>query len=87
MPTYEYECRRCGHIFELFTSMLDEKEKRCPKCRGIGKKLPGRGAGFIFKGSGFYSTDYRSESYRKEKEREKGPLKEKKSEKKMKSDK
>jgi putative FmdB family regulatory protein len=65
MPTYEYECQRCGHVFERFQSMKDEPLKRCPECRGKVKRLIGAGAGIIFKGSGFYETDYRSDEYRK----------------------
>ena len=64
MPTYEYECQRCDHVFERFQSMTDEPLKRCPKCRGKVIRLFGTGAGIIFKGSGFYETDYRSDSYR-----------------------
>lgn len=63
MPTYEYECQRCGHHFELFQSMTEEPRKRCPECRGKVKRLLGTGAGILFKGSGFYATDYRSNSY------------------------
>jgi len=63
MPTYEYECLKCGHHFEKFQSMTDEPVKRCPECRCKVKRLLGIGAGIIFKGSGFYQTDYRSESY------------------------
>lgn len=65
MPTYEYECTKCGHEFELFQSITEEPRKRCPKCRGKVRRLLGTGAGILFKGSGFYQTDYRSESYRK----------------------
>lgn len=64
MPTYEYECTRCGYVFERFQSMTDAPRKRCPKCRAAVRKLIGAGAGLIFKGSGFYETDYRSDSYR-----------------------
>jgi len=64
MPTYEYECLRCGHRFERFQGMTDEPVKRCPSCRGKVKRLPGTGAGILFKGSGFYETDYRSKSYK-----------------------
>ena len=72
MPTYEYECAKCRKSFELFQSMKDEPLKTCPKeqCRmkkwGKGKvtRLLGGGAGLIFKGSGFYITDYRSEGYK-----------------------
>jgi putative FmdB family regulatory protein len=64
MPTYEYECKKCGH-FEHFQRITDEKLKRCPQCKGTVKRLLGSGAGIIFKGTGFYQTDYRSESYQK----------------------
>src|SRR5580700_3689922 len=63
MPTYEYECQKCGHHFELVQSMKDAPKRTCPKCRGRVKRLLGTGAGLIFKGSGFYSTDYRKPSY------------------------
>lgn len=59
MPTYEYECGKCGFCFEKFQSMSDEPLKKCPKCRCKVKRLVGRGAGIIFKGSGFYETDYK----------------------------
>jgi putative FmdB family regulatory protein len=64
MPTYEYECTRCGHHFELFQSISEPPRKRCPECRGKVNRLIGTGAGLLFKGSGFYSTDYRSDSYK-----------------------
>jgi putative FmdB family regulatory protein len=72
MPTYEYQCDKCKKKFETFQSMKDEPLKVCPKelCRqktwgkGKIKRLLGTGAGLIFKGSGFYITDYRSEGYR-----------------------
>ena len=70
MPTYEYECRRCGHDFERFQSITEEPLKRCPKCRGKVKRLISTGAGIIFKGSGFYETDYRSDSYKAEAKKE-----------------
>ena len=61
MPTYEYACPKCGHSFELFQSMQDEPLTQCPKCRKKGvKRLIGRGAGLIFKGTGFYITDYKN---------------------------
>ena len=61
MPTYEYECPKCGHAFELVQSMRDEPLKKCPKCKKTGvKRLVGGGAGLIFKGSGFYITDYKN---------------------------
>ena len=66
MPTYDYVCDGCGHAFELFQSMTDPVKKTCPEC---GKKklrrLIGAGGAIVFKGSGFYKTDYRSESYKK----------------------
>ena len=66
MPTYDYRCNACGHEFELFQSMSDKVKRTCPEC---GKKelerLIGTGAALLFKGSGFYQTDYRSESYKK----------------------
>jgi putative FmdB family regulatory protein len=64
MPTYEYKCSKCAHTFELFQSMTDAPRKRCPECGGKVERLISGGAGLLFKGSGFYITDYRSESYR-----------------------
>jgi putative FmdB family regulatory protein len=61
MPTYEYACPKCGHEFEQFQSMRDEPLKKCPKCKKTGlKRLVGSGAGLIFKGTGFYITDYKN---------------------------
>jgi putative FmdB family regulatory protein len=60
MPTYEYKCLSCGHDFEMFQKMMDEPLKKCPKCNGEVKRLLGAGAGPIFKGSGFYHTDYKN---------------------------
>ncbi len=67
MPTYDYECKKCGHRFEVFQSMKDDRLTDCPldECDGEVKRLLGTGAGIIFKGSGFYETDYRSDSYKK----------------------
>ncbi len=62
MPTYEYKCLSCGHRFEIFQKMLDEPIKVCPECGGEVKRLIGGGAGLIFKGSGFYITDYKKNS-------------------------
>jgi putative FmdB family regulatory protein len=67
MPTYEYACPKCGHHFEQFQSMRDEPLKKCPQCKKTGlKRLIGGGAGLIFKGSGFYITDYKKTSAPKE---------------------
>lgn len=61
MPTYEYACPKCGHQFEQFQSMNDAPLKKCPKCKKTGvKRLIGGGAGLIFKGTGFYITDYKN---------------------------
>ncbi len=67
MPTYDYQCQKCGHRFEVFQSMRDDRLTDCPleDCDGPVKRLLGTGAGIIFKGSGFYETDYRSDSYKK----------------------
>jgi putative FmdB family regulatory protein len=63
MPTYEYACTKCGHEFEIFQSMKDEPLKTCPKCKKPAlKRLVGGGAGLIFKGTGFYITDYKNKS-------------------------
>jgi putative FmdB family regulatory protein len=59
MPTYDYGCRECGHQFELFEGIRNDGPKRCPACgRKVARRLIGKGAGLIFKGSGFYVTDY-----------------------------
>ena len=71
MPTYEYECEKCEIIFEKFQSMKDDPIKNCPECDGTVRRLIGAGAGFIFKGSGFYITDYRSESYKQDAKKDK----------------
>jgi len=61
MPTYEYACQKCGHQFEQFQSMRDEPLKKCPQCKKSAlKRLVGGGAGLIFKGTGFYITDYKN---------------------------
>jgi len=66
MPTYDYVCDGCGHAFELFQSMTDAVKKTCPKCKKKKlRRLIGAGGAIVFKGSGFYKTDYRSESYKK----------------------
>lgn len=73
MPTYEYECEACSYRFERFQSMTAKPIKTCPSCNGRVRRLIGSGAGILFKGTGFYQTDYRSESYRKKAEAEKSP--------------
>ena len=72
MPTYDYECDACGHEFELFQGIHDPVKKKCPKCEKPKlRRLFGTGAAVVFKGSGFYQTDYRSESYKKAAEKDK----------------
>ena len=74
MPTYEYRCQKCGSKIEVFQSMLDEpmKAMSCPVCRKRRRveRVIGAGAGVIFKGSGFYETDYRSKEYREKAKKE-----------------
>ncbi len=66
MPTYDYQCNACDHTFELFQSIKDPVKRKCPECgRNKLRRLFGTGAAIIFKGSGFYQTDYRSKSYKK----------------------
>lgn len=66
MPTYDYVCEACDHQFELFQSIKDSPKRKCPECgRAKLRRLIGPGAAIVFKGSGFYKTDYRSESYKK----------------------
>lgn len=65
MPTYDYECKGCGNVTEVFQSITDSPLKKCAKCGGRLKRLIGAGSGIIFKGSGFYATDYRSADYKK----------------------
>ena len=74
MPTYEYACKACGHSCDIFQSIMDKPLKKCPECgrRSFERKI-GAGAGFIFKGSGFYETDYRSESYKSDARKDKEP--------------
>ena len=66
MPNYDYKCEKCDHLFEVFQSMSAEKLTDCPQknCPGKVKRLLGTGGAVIFKGSGFYQTDYRSDSYK-----------------------
>ncbi len=83
MPTYEYICDSCRHRFERFQSIKARPLRVCPKCgkRRL-QRLIGAGAGVIFKGSGFYQTDYRSDSYKKAEKKEKDPTETKAGEKK-----
>ena len=72
MPTYEYKCESCGYEFEQFQSITAKPIRKCPKCKKTSvRRLIGTGAGVIFKGSGFYATDYRTDSYKKAAEKEK----------------
>lgn len=81
MPTYEYTCSKCGHQFELFQSMADRPITSCPKShcklnrwgKGTVKRAISGGAGLIFKGSGFYITDYRSDSYKEAAKKDTAP--------------
>ena len=74
MPTYDYRCKVCGHEFEYFQSMKDDALRKCPACKKASlERLIGTGAAILFKGSGFYETDYRSESYKKAAEADKAP--------------
>jgi putative FmdB family regulatory protein len=71
MPTYEYVCDACGHQFDEFQSIKDEPLKKCPECKKPKlRRLIGAGAALLFKGSGFYITDYRSEAYKSAAKRE-----------------
>ena len=64
MPTYQYRCTKCGYEFEEFQSITDSPITFCPKCKGKTERLISGGAGILFKGNGFYITDYRSEKYK-----------------------
>ena len=73
MPTYEYQCDACGNKFEKFQSITSAPIKKCPKCgKNKVRRLISTGAGLIFKGSGFYITDYRSDSYKEKAKSESG---------------
>jgi putative FmdB family regulatory protein len=76
MPTYDYTCENCGYEFEQFQPITAKPLRKCPECGKTSlKRLIGAGSGVIFKGSGFYETDYRSESYKKAEKSEKGVTK------------
>ena len=62
MPTYEYECTKCGNKFDVFQKITDEPSAKCPECKARAKRLISSGAGIIFKGSGFYATDYKKKT-------------------------
>jgi putative FmdB family regulatory protein len=83
MPTYDYLCGKCGHQFEKFQSITAGNLKKCPECGKMSlHRLIGAGSGIIFKGSGFYETDYRSENYNSGKSNAKAKTDTKKSDKK-----
>ena len=69
MPTYEYECRDCGHAFERFQGINEDAISVCPECTGKVRRLISSGGGLVFKGPGFYATDYRSGGNGEEKSR------------------
>lgn len=71
MPTYEYECLKCGCHFELFQKITDPPLQNCSRCGGRLRRLIGTGAGLIFKGPGFYATDYRKKEYKDKEKQEK----------------
>ena len=74
MPTYDYECKTCEHTWEAFQSIKAKPQRKCPECgKNSAKRVIGPGAGIIFKGSGFYITDYRSDSYKKAAEADSQP--------------
>jgi len=74
MPTYDYICRVCGHELELFQSITERPKRKCPRCaKNTLERRIGTGAGILFKGSGFYQTDYRSESYTKAQKADSSP--------------
>ena len=74
MPTYDYECSK-GHRFEVFQKMTDEPVAECPECGAEARRQISGGAGFLFKGDGFYITDYRSDDYKKKASADKGESK------------
>ena len=73
MPTYQYRCDHCGHEFEEFQSMTEDPIDVCPKCQGKPRRLISGGAGLLFKGSGFYITDYRSSKYKADRSNDTSP--------------
>jgi putative FmdB family regulatory protein len=71
MPTYQYRCPTCEHEFETFQSIVEDPISTCPSCDGETRRVISGGVGLIFKGSGFYLTDYRSDSYKKDASKDK----------------
>jgi len=74
MPTYQYKCAQCDYRFEEFQPITDSPLDKCPRCGGPVERVISGGAGFLFKGSGFYITDNRSDSYKKAAENDKPPM-------------
>jgi putative FmdB family regulatory protein len=72
MPTYDYRCRKCKHRFELFHGIKDDAVRKCPRCGARAERVPAGGAGILFKGSGFYITDYRSKAYKESAKADRG---------------
>ena len=87
MPTYDYRCLECETQFEKFQGITEQPIEECPECNGKVKRLIGAGAGLIFKGSGFYITDYRSEGYKESAKKDKNTSSEKSDKKEKKSEK
>ena len=75
MPHYDYECKDCGHTFEVFQQINDKPLTECPKCKGSVRRLIGTGSGLIFKGTGFYVTDYKRNTNEGKKEAKSSPEK------------
>lgn len=76
MPTYDYKCNACDHEFELFQHITENPVKKCPSCGKLKvQRIIGSGGGIIFKGSGFYQTDYRSEEYKSKAKKDTEPVK------------
>lgn len=73
MPTYEYRCKKCNKVFEVFQSITEKPIKSCPYCKGAVERLIGTGGGIIFKGKGFYATDYRKSDYKEKEKKDKAP--------------
>lgn len=87
MPTYQYKCSDCGYVFEKIQPITEKPIDKCPECGGHADRLITGGAGFLFKGSGFYATDHRSDSYKKSADMDKpSPVADKSSAKKDKTD-